>query len=167
MAGETKESEVPLGTLQPRTTVKEMAAGEKAEEKAETETAAEVAAGWEMAGETKESEVPLGTLQNPAATAEKLPVSRPPPAESEGESRVADAIAQNSAVGVSSAEAKAEETAASKKADKKAEKEAKERAVPGWADNVEKAGEKKESKVPLGSMQHPWEGDEWQESPLA
>merc|ERR1712166_1574105 len=120
--------------------------------KAEAEAGAEKA-GWEMAGETKESEVPLGTMQNPAADV------------TEGESRVADAIAQNSAVGVSSAEANAESSAATKEADKKAEKEAKERAVPGWADNIEAAGETKESKVPLGTMQQPWDGNGWQESP--
>jgi hypothetical protein len=37
--------------------------------------------------------------------------------------------------------------------------------VPGWADNIEAAGETKESKVPLGTMQHPWDGNGWQESP--
>ena len=83
-----------------------------------------------------------------------------PPSE-----EVADALAQNSAVGVSSAEASAEEKAATKEADKKAAAEAKERAVPGWADNIEAAGETKESKVPLGTMQHPWDGNGWQESP--
>ena len=164
MPGETKESSVPLGTMQNPTTEEEaaasemaateaMAAGEKTEEKAEAEAGAENEAGWEMAGETKESEVPLGTMQNPAADV------------TEGESRVADAIAQNSAVGVSSAEANAESSAATKEADKKAEKEAKERAVPGWADNIEAAGETKESKVPLGTMQQPWDGNGWQESP--
>jgi len=161
MPGETKESSVPLGTMQNPTTTEEVAAGEKSaemagtgdktEEKAVTEAGAEVATGWEMAGETKDSEVPLGTMQNPM--------------ESEGESRVADAIAQNSAVGVSTADATAEETAATRKADKKAEAEAKERAVPGWADNIEAAGETKESKVPLGTMQQPWDGNGWQESP--
>merc|ERR1740133_91437 len=156
MPGETKESSVPLGTMQNPTTEEEaaasemaateaMAAGEKTEEKAEAEAGAENEAGWEMAGETKESEVPLGTMQNPAADV------------TEGESRVADAIAQNSAVGVSSAEANAESSAATKEADKKA----KERAVPGWADNIEAAGETKESKVPLGTMQHPWDGNGW------
>ena len=163
MPGETKESSVPLGTMQNPTTeeaaasemaaTEAMAAGEKTEEKAEAEAGAENEAGWEMAGETKESEVPLGTMQNPAADV------------TEGESRVADAIAQNSAVGVSSAEANAESSAATKEADKKAEKEAKERAVPGWADNIEAAGETKESKVPLGTMQQPWDGNGWQESP--
>ena len=34
---------------------------------------------------------------------------------------------------------------------------------PGWADNVERAGETKESKVPLGTMQHPWDGKDWQQ----
>ena len=164
MPGETKDSSVPLGTMQNPTTAEEvaasemaaseeMAAGEKTEEKAEAEVGAENEAGWEMAGDTKESEVPLGTMQNPAADV------------SEGESRVADAIAQNSAVGVSSAEASAEASAATKEADKKAEKEAKERAVPGWADNIERSGETKESKVPLGTMQHPWDGNGWQEAP--
>jgi len=165
MPGETKDSSVPLGTMQnPETaaeevaasemaTSEEMAAGEKTEEKAEAEAGAENEAGWEMAGDTKESEVPLGTMQNPAADV------------SEGESRVADVIAQNSAVGVSSAEANAEASATTKEADKKAAAEAKERAVPGWADNIEAAGETKESKVPLGTMQHPWDGNGWQESP--
>ena len=66
---------------------------------------------------------------------------------------------------MSSAEASAEASAATKEADKKAEKEAKERAVPGWADNIERSGETKESKVPLGTMQHPWDGNGWQEAP--
>ena len=162
MPGEMKESSVPLGTMQnPAEKVPasdemapsdEMAAGEKTQEKAEAEAGAENEVGWEMAGDTKESEVPLGTMRNPTDV-------------SEGESRLADAIAKNSAVGVSSAEANAEAKAATKEADEKAAAEAKERAQPGWADNVERAGETKESKVPLGTMKHAWDGKGWQETP--
>ena len=70
---------------------------------------------------------------------------------------VTDAMAQNSATMTPA------EKAAAKEAEEKAAAEAKERAQPGWADNVERAGETKESKVPLGTMQHPWDGKDWQQ----
>ena len=169
MPGETKESSVPLGTMQnPAEKVPasddelapsgEMATGEKTQEKAEADAGAENVDGWEnedgweMAGDTKESEVPLGTMQHPADVS-----------EGESASRVADAIAKNSAVGVSSETANAEAKAATKEADEKAAAELKERLQPGWADNIERAGETKESKVPLGTMQHPWDGKDWQQ----